>query len=155
MRWNEIPAPLPFIFNSTSDFCSDRCRTIALRFPLKQNLPSLTAPSHQWLTVSNYDVNSRPPPCLRSFRPIEHRRAIITGFTPVSLCEPSLRVDFYIMPNRDAPVILEDRDLEQNNPEVELANVTSVLIRAPLCCSVILLKGQRRNEQRYNYHCDN
>lgn len=33
MRRNEIPVPLPFIFNLTSDFCGDRCRAITLRFP--------------------------------------------------------------------------------------------------------------------------
>lgn len=35
MRRNKIPAPLPFIFNLTSDFCGGRRRTIALRFPPK------------------------------------------------------------------------------------------------------------------------
>lgn len=78
-------------------------------FPPRSTIcPVSRRPSHQWLTVSNYHVNSGPSPCLHSFHPIEHRRAIITGFTAASLCEPSLQVIFYIMQNREASVTLED-----------------------------------------------
>lgn len=108
MRRNKIPAPLPFIFNLTSDFCGDRRRTIAPLFPPKQNLPSLTAPSHQWLTVSNYYVNRGAAPRLHSFCPIEHRRAIITGVH--SRIFVSLQVDVYILPNGATAAIWTDRD---------------------------------------------
>lgn len=133
MKYNECggmksPAPLPFMFKLTSDFCADRCRTITLRFSPEAEF----ALSHdaQPLMINCEQLRREerePSPCLRSSRPIERRRAIIAGFAAASLCEPSLQVDFYIMQNSDAPVILADRaGCGRRTQKWNSQNVTSV-----------------------------
>lgn len=149
MRRNKIPAPLPFIFNLTSDFCGGRRRTIALRFPPpKQNLPSLTAPSHQWLTVSNYYVN-RGGRSLSSFLSPDWTQASYYQRVHGSVFVWPVTSSGFLHPaKRRRRGRLNRQSRGRRSQKWNSANVTSVLVCAPLRRSALSLKGQRRNEQK-------
>lgn len=142
MRRNEIPAPLPFIFNLTSDFCGDRCRAITLRFPPEAEF------------AQSHDAQPLMINCEQLWR--EQRALSLSFFLSPdwtqTLLSPGARQRLCVSrhfkcistscKNRDALVIPADWGLGRENPEVELANLTTFLTRVPLCR--FSLTGQRK-----------